>query len=455
MKRKSCGQCLRAALTCFGYRDTEQLRIRDESELTERKALARISAVPPQTLLISIEDRARCCFFSHYVVGMSRTYDVLQPLYEQCPSDKHLSATVDAVSLAFFSFHDYDARASIFAQKKYSKALPLLNAALRSSETATSDSTLLAILLLDLFEKLTKNSPHSIDSWMGHVNGALALIDMRGKPHLQDDTGLRLSVRLSTNLLISCVAANLPVPPALAQLRSNLEPHLNKEDPKWRTSGLVAKYANLQGAITDQHLSNSDIVGHATCLDREFKALINRMPPAWRYITTRIESTSERVYNQHFDHYADHFIAQTWNVIRCMRILLNNIISIHSAKQGLGTSSFAHQAVLATLTIDVLAKDVCASIPQWTSYQNHSRKTKDYDAIQKLRCYIILWPLYVAAKYATPMTKIKPWALSQLRFIRCDIGIKNAGAVADILEKAPETCPWALYAMLGSYAFAA
>ena len=84
---------------------------------------------------------------------------------------------------------------------------------------------------------------------MSHINGALALVDLREEPPQQDYTGIRLSARLSTNLLISCVSAKSPVPPALVKLRSDLEPFLNKEDPKWQLSGLVVKYADLKGAI--------------------------------------------------------------------------------------------------------------------------------------------------------------------------------------------------------------
>ena len=389
---------------------------------------------------------------------MSKSYDVLQPLYEQFPSDQHLSATVDAVSLAFYSFHDYDARATEIAQQKYSNALPLLNKALQSSQSATSDTTLLSVLLLDLFEKLTKNNPLLIDSWMGHVNGALALINMRGSSHLQNYTGLRLSVRLSTNLLISCVAANAPVPPALNELRSNLEQYINMDDPKWQTSGLVVKYANLQGAVTDGQISSSEIVTRAVEIDCEFVSLMDSMPPAWRYTTTHLEKASKEVLDRHFDTYGDHFITQTWNVVRSMRIMLNDIIYSHCIDKGsgMGQKRFcSHQAVLATLTIDVLAREICASVPQWIDHQTPSRKTKNYDAIQKLRCYILVWPLYVAAKYSTAMTKIKPWVLRQLRSMSSDIGIRNASVVADILENAPETSPWTVYTTLGSYAFAA
>ena len=75
--------------------------------------------------------------------------------------------TLDTVDLAFLSFYSYDPTASAIGRQRYPSALPLVNAALQSTENATKDTALLAVLLLDLFEKLTKDNPLSIDSWMG------------------------------------------------------------------------------------------------------------------------------------------------------------------------------------------------------------------------------------------------------------------------------------------------
>lgn len=432
--------------------------IRDESHRIKQKVLTQKSKVWPKPLTITIPDRARGAFFSHYVSGFSKTYDVLEPLYVQSPVDGHLAASLDAVSLAFFSLHFNYPQASHIAREKYLHALPLLNRALKSPESATSDPTLLAVLLLDLFEKMTNDNPRSTDSWLSHVNGALALVKLRDSKQFRNYAGLRLSVRLSTNLLISCVAANAPVPPALIKLRSDLEPFLNKYDPKWQVSGLVVKYANLQAALQKDCLSSSDIIAHATELDFEFMLLAKTMPSTWLYNTTYLEEASERVFEQHFDKYPDHFIAQTWNVLRIMRILLNDIMRtycIETAMQSYDDASSFRNWDIATNTIDSLARDICAAAPQYTIYENDSLKIKNYSTIRRIRCYTLLFPLYVAGSYASSTTKIKPWVIEQLRFMSDEMGIRNANVIAEILERADRTSPWSGYAILGSYAFAA
>ena len=412
----------------------------------------------PQTLTISIDNRARNAFFSNYVFGFSKTYDVLESLYEQSPLNKHLVASVDAVSLAFFSFQFYCTQASHIAREKYLSALPLLNKALKSPKSATSDSTLLSVLLLDLFEKITNNNPRTTDTWMSHVNGALALVKLREDSQFQIYTGLRLSIRLSINLLISCIAANAPVPSALTKLRSDLEPFLNKDDPKWLVSGLCLKYANLRGAIQNDRLSSSDIIARAAEIDKEFVSVAKAMPLSWLYSTTYLEEASERVLERHFDTYADHFTTQTWNVLRVIRILLNDVIRTYCVRRpmkSLGDGSTSYTSDVATNTIDNMAKDICATAPQYTVYVNSTPKNKTYSSTQRLQCYTLLFPLYVAGMYVSPTTSMGPWIVKQLRFMSDEIGIRNASVVADILGRADGTNPWSVYAILGSYAFAA
>ena len=409
-------------------------------------------------MAVTIDDRARNAFFAHYVSGFSKTYDVLESLYKQSPADRPLIASVDAVSLAFFSFQFDCQQASHVSREKYLSALPLLNKALQTPGFVTSDSTLLAVLLLDLYEKITNNNPRSIGSWMGHINGALALVDLREEPPLQDYTGLRLSARLSTNLLISCVSAKCPVPPALVKLRSDLEPFLNKEDPKWRISGLVVKYANLRGAVQDGCLRSSDIITLAKELDHEFVLLAEHMPSTWLYSAAYLEETSEEVFEQRYDTYPDHFVTQSWNVLRVMRILLNDMIRAEYTPRGtksLNNASSQRNLSTADSCIDDTAKEICATAPQYIGIEKTTPRSRFYFTTQRLRCYTLLFPLYVSGLYASSTTQIKPWVIKQLRFMSEEMGIRNASLVREILERGEGICPWDLYAVLGGYAFAA
>ena len=441
--KASCSACVRAGVSCSGYRDPDQLQIRDESQKTKQKVFTYELKLIPKGPEVSISERARNAFFFRYISGFSTTYDVLGPLYQSSPWDGYLVSSVDAVSLAFFSLHFGCLQGLKLARQRYLDALSYLNKALVLPGSAKSDSTLLAVLLLDLFEKLTANSPRSTESWMSHVNGALALINLRENKQFENYVGLRLSVRLSINLLISCVAANAPVPSRLTQLRSEIEPFVNKYDPKWRSSGLIGKYANLRAALQDGDISTQEAVSCSTELEKEFVTLMLQMPPLWRPTTVYLERASPRVLDFHFDRYDNHFITQTCNVVRIMRIFLNDITRTIESSE------------VQTNTIDNLARDICATAPQFTSPALSSLNALDCPMTQGLRCYTLIFPLYVAGMYANERTKIRQWVIKELRSMANEFRIPNANIVANMLERADGTSPWAVYAMLGSYAFAA
>ncbi|KAK5028314.1 hypothetical protein LTS07_006405 [Exophiala sideris] len=439
------------------YRDPNQLRIRDESHATRQRASRGISTLTIHTIEVPLRERARAAFFSHYVIGLARTYSVLERINQQSPMDKHLAVSIDAVSLAFFHFQNCSKDASKLAHQEYLEALPLVNKALGSSEMVASDSTLLAVLLLDLFEKITNNNPRSTDSWMSHVKGALALFDFRQEQQLESHVSFRLSVRLVTNMVISCVAADAPVPSALIHLRRLMEPYI-QGDPKWQVTGLCVEYANLRAAMLTGSLSRLEVLRRAKSLDHDYKSLADNLPPAWASQRVFLNKPSEHVFERYYDAHPDYFTAQTCNVIRIIRISLNDIIRTTywamSSTNDKDNLNF-HGAIFATQIIDTMASDICAAAPQFTGAETAHTRIDEFYPVRKLHCYTLLIPLYVAGMYASEKTNVRPWVLKQLRLIASNSGIKNAGLVADMLERRDGTPLWSVYAILGSYAFAA
>jgi hypothetical protein len=306
----------------------------------------------------------------------------------------------------------------------------MTNKALQSPQVAVKDTTLLASLLLDLFEKITNNERRHIQSWTGHVNGALALVRLRGLEQFQDPSTLRALVRLSTNLLISCVASDAPAPDELNELRAHARKYLDVRDPKWRLSDLMVHYANLRSDIRRGHLSIDDCISTSIDLDRKLQTLTLDMPPSWQHKTTIIDSESERIYNRHFDTYPDRHVTQTRNVLRLVRVLLNEYI-LENCPPPTGALTAAPPSPssrIAHNNINTLASEICASAPQYVdclgasaaaaaaaatardsppmpapsaspepvdstlgraSHQQHSPS-------QILDCYTLIFPLYIA-----------------------------------------------------------
>jgi hypothetical protein len=471
LRKASCGQCHRAKVACTGYRDTQQLRIKDQSQDVRRKAVARNEAPPfePRSLTPSLEWQARDAFFAYCVTGSSKTWDFLKQFYDQIQIPEHLSLSIDAVSLAYLAHSAYSDVAFVAARERYVSALRMTNKALQSPEAAAKDTTLVASLLLDLFEKITNTEPRHEMAWAGHVHGALALVRLRGLDQFQDPSALRVLVRLSINLLTSCIASESPVPNELVALRAHVAKYLDVRDPKWRLSDLMVPYANLCSDMRRGQLFGDDCIRISMELDAKLQALALDMPPSWQYKTTILDSESERIYNYRFDSYPDRHTTRIWNVIRLVRIILSESVLRHCAEACLRLLR------IATDNIETLACEICASVPQYvdcfgaargrlsmpeeSSWPKGAQHTLDgaghlHSLSQSFDCYTLIFPLYVAGWSRGSPNNLKTWVIEQLHYIGSHFGIRNAALVGRILQQGIDVNPSAVYAMLGSYAFA-
>ena len=382
---------------------------------------------------------------------------------------------IQAVSLAHLSHRMYSETALLAAREKYITALHMINKTLRCPKAVEEDTTLLTSLLLDLFEKITNNQPRDSESWRSHVDGALTLVRMRGLDQFQDPAIIQVLVRLSSNLLISCIATGAPAPEEISELRSYAEKYLNVYDPKWQLSGLMIHYANLKNSMYTGNLSTAAFVRLSLDLDSKLEALALDMPAAWQFTKHKRTEDSQWIYTDHIDIYPERHVKQTWNVLRLMRILLNEAVLEHCLAAY--PSCLSEQLIVDTRgKIAALACDICASAPQyylncWSRSRNDKHgdlsvvseqlsfqcceKIHEHDPILKLDCYTLIFPLYVAASTLNPPSVVKSWVVKQLYHIGEHFDIRNAELIAKILESGKVVDPWSVYAILGSYAFAA
>lgn len=454
LNANSCGQCNRAKATCTGYRDPGQLRVRNESQSVQKKALLKADRpikLPP-ALTIPVDSRARDSFFHYFVVGSSKAWDFLTPFYHSSHAPKHLLLTIDAASLAFLSYQTNSDSVLMHARERYVSALRTTSKALQSPDIVASDSTGFATLLLDLFDKITYQDPHKDANWGGHVAGALALVNLRGLDHFQDFSSLRFLTRLTTNSIICSVSSRTPVSDVVKPIRDFTAKRLlaNVKDPKWLLTDLMIEYANLQCNDPTDTASAVERIERIAELDAKIRRLISDVPPSWQYQTIIINDDCERVYQRFYNTYPDAHAAQTWNVVRMVRVFLNeSLIKCCSLLEGNSDppSSLIESAITNNQT---LAHEICASVPQYLLPQGKEKKLGQGNGI-----YALIFPLYVAAwSHASP-EPLRQWVLKQLRFMADEFCVRNAAVVADRVEEGSVVPPWIVYATLGSYALAA
>ena len=469
-------------MICYGFRDVDSLRIRDQTHSVSLKLVKQNARTElPTTTTVSLQDRARSAFFSNYVFEGSKSYDFLRPFYSSAGGDKALSASLDAVSLAFFAHQENANSAVKHCRDRYRSALSQVQHAISCPLAARKDSTLLATMLLDLYEKITNCNPEFDELWKSHIRGSLALVELRGTKLFDDRNGFRMLVRLSTNLLISCVATDTRLPDSLVALREYESSYLDNKDPKWLLTDLMLSYVNLRQVISKGHLTDRDTIASLLDLEADFATVAVNSPNAWQCRRVRLHCPTERVLGDHMDVFLDHHITQTHNVGRLIRILLNEFLHDYSSTPaGVGWAYKNKGLTLrikAETTINELVNKICASVPQYTrpelvqnrslspsshvytwsetgSQPSHAR-IRIYTATEKVRNYTLIFPMFVAAQSIAATDYQKLWIISQLHFMASAMGLRNAEVVAKIMEAGVKINPWKVYALLGSYAFAA
>jgi hypothetical protein len=388
---------------------------------------------------------ARQDFLSHYVFGASRSYDMLGLLYGAIRQGDHLDASVDAASLAFMAArHSSVPHVKRLAAERYVVALQLVNAALAAADAAVADDTLQAVLLLDLYEKLVSRDPRSATSWLRHMNGAIALIEMRGQRNLDTYVGRRLAQRLYTCLVISCGVAGVRVPGELCLLKDQLDSFYRTEDPKWVATTLNVQAIDFVADVRDGKYSGQEIVAQARRLDDLFRDLQESLPESWRPRHVNVKQGSvpaQLVLSDGYDVYKDPYHSQVWNVTRIMRINLHLITAQHS-KDTPGTG-FIEESI----------DEICASATQAMA-PDASCTTGPFSLPQSLKCCSLLAPLYLAGQ-TTRNAPTRDWVSRVLEYMAGTGGLELAHRTAAVLETSPSTSFWDVYAMLGSYAFAA
>lgn len=287
----------------------------------------------------------------------------------------YLAAGMRAVGLAGFANIITAPEVMAEARLHYMKALRLTNVALRSPTDATKDSTLLSIMILGLYETVTGNSQKSLSAWATHVNGAAALIKMRGPEQLSTPSGLRMFIQVTSSLLISCVQRELPMPQHIVELRKEASKIVDSNDPAWRVQGTVIEFVDFRAKMRDKTIRNPhDVIENALALDGAFLSIFDTAPLAWRYQTVPADKDPDIVWGGYYHVYYDYWVAQIWNAARTCRILLNEVIREQLLAGFAARPPYFLEPIhiaqyqVSTDTLFQLRDDILASIPQHLGY---------------------------------------------------------------------------------------
>ncbi|MCJ1380777.1 hypothetical protein MMC17_003886 [Xylographa soralifera] len=267
----------------------------------------------------TINERATGYFFTNYVVGADGPWDHIL--------DDNMTTSIKALGLAGFSHAAHAPTVMIEAREQYLRAIRLTNAALRSPRDVKKDSTLLSIMILGMFETVTGRNRRSLEAWANHVNGAAALLKIRGPEQMITPGGRRMFAQVTSTLVTTCLQHQLAMPDHILELRNEGAKYQATDDPIWHFFEFMILFTNFKAHVEHGEVNDPPVIlARALELDRMFLSLCSNVPPGWEYTTIYTNADPEVIYAGYYHLYHDFIIAQLWNGMRTFRIMLHEII---------------------------------------------------------------------------------------------------------------------------------
>lgn len=192
---------------------------------------------PASTMHPSPEERGTNYFFVHFVADENShgLFNYLRDIVKD-GVDGLLQSCITAAGLAGLSNVSKSTTLMSHARTAYAKALRYINTAVASPIDALQDSTLAGILILAVYEHtagawmlsmISQAAGYeqfvggwnlSMKAWGQHINGAAALLLLRGHAQFATQIGTALFAQAASHLLISCLQKDVCVPPKIGEL---------------------------------------------------------------------------------------------------------------------------------------------------------------------------------------------------------------------------------------------
>ncbi|KAL2061307.1 hypothetical protein VTL71DRAFT_7580 [Oculimacula yallundae] len=405
----------------------------------------------------SPDDQATCFFFQNYVLQedmFSRgNFQYLSDIYG---CEEIGSALADSVaSLGLVGLAHFWGASSILANAtiKYNSALKTISTHLRTIAGAKSDQTIIAIMLLGLYETNTCNSRHSMETWTRHITGASALLQLRGREQWRTPIGYHLFIHLRTQVITNCIQRHAPVPDIISEWSQDLDFETAEQAAATTLSNLAIRYCNLRASMScfRDYSDPERIISTACALDSEYEIWTRTCPIQYIYQTVTLNERADDVFSDHYHAYSTIWIAAVWNNYRSARILVNELIldQLGYLYQNHPESSliwgdhclYENQILSSNSTLLQLCHEICASVPYFLGYNPGTTGLLDQTP-KSVNGNLLLWPLYTAGVTGMVSEVMRFWVAGRLQWIAHVMGIRQAGALAYSMLRRQDHLLW-------------
>ncbi|KAF2659632.1 hypothetical protein K491DRAFT_675375 [Lophiostoma macrostomum CBS 122681] len=401
LKRPSCTQCVRAKRTCTGYRDVLDVMFCDQSSkvatlaqgesgrsqdcsrehqqgqdstiVAQRAGPTRFTDV---VFYQPLNELAITFFMNTYVGGeiVHSQFDYLPAMYARHYTNASLQECIRAVGLAAYAKATRRKDLLEPAIKSYVLALRNVNSTISTPSKAVQDSTLICILLLAMFEVMTRTK--GLGNLTNHLNGAMLIGNLLLKKERQTEFSEQLLGTIYQSVILNCWIQSLPLPDGFDALQTHSK--RTSRIPKLQSRLLegLTGLINFRHKLREERRSPPSVkIAYATSLDDQLRCLLDDMPNQGDFQKVYTPVDEHLAYKSYYHIYPKNFTAHMWNNIRSSRIRLHSYIStqcerlLSPTSRETGMAAFAaDQLHTSQNLVCTLATEILATVPQLAGY---------------------------------------------------------------------------------------
>ena len=372
-------------------------------------------------------------------------FSYLPAIWYSVASNQGVKDAATAISLAALATKVQQPSIIRLARSHYATALATTNRTLSSPDLAHLDASLLSVLLLSTFEALTFQGRASPESWMAHVAGATALLELRGKQQLENELGQHLFNHANMIIQTSCAQRAVPIPLQLERLQQHastipgFDPWVNK------LSELLRRIATLRSNMSGMLATKA--VQESLLLEQQAIELLEDIQIRCPYeiVKSTRRTTQIITYQGYYHEYSSQIAARHWNILRMFRIYLNEwifcafnpdlrgIVLNHPLPGEPLYEGWEELPQLAAAYAEKVINDVLASVPY------------SLDCLQdspNAYARFLVWPLAGAASSEICPPSARRFAINRLGAISERHGLHQAAEAVSMLEGGGWTEDW-------------
>ncbi|KXS97390.1 hypothetical protein AC578_9615 [Pseudocercospora eumusae] len=287
-----------------------------------------------------------------------------------------------------------------YSRSIYARALSLLNGALRDPKRCRSDESLMAVLMLGYFENLTCDGRESIQSWKAHIQGAMQLLQLRGKNQFKSVVGQLLFREIRAQILIYTIWDHLDPPSFLRDWNQDLQLHsanIEVITPADELSLICFDFSRLRYRMRVQTITDEDAYNAINHIEmRMVQWSIDSMNThqAWKYRDLEVQD-SPHTWNGTVHAYEGHPAASVWETYRSVRIMVTRTQELLLRRFRVPPEQQEAQVSYFKSVRRQMTDDICAAIP---SQLGHAPGYNSPCIL--ITAYGSIWPLFFAGTCA-------------------------------------------------------